>query len=189
MVRRIPIFYEIDTLLDLLKKHFALKNDPIELLIDKKSENVLDIRMLNFDGHTAQSPSITEEDFRDRCPYLYERMKFLRDKPNYLGVTHNPYDSDELTRHMLIGQSMVVQIPFQKRHEMLLKDPFLVEWFDRACFPYNEDAPITPLYLKILDSLKGNTYLVAAHDPVNPHLGEDKFYAVLGSHKVSGKIR
>lgn len=211
--QRVPAFYEIDNLLDLLKKHFALKNDPIELLVDKESEKILDLRILNcgvycsedtqkihgiesiginrrtiLDRYKAEHEDVTEEVFQNTCPYLFERMKFFNDKPSLLGFTQNTYQSDDLNRHMLIGQSIVVELPFDKRHEFLLKNPSMFEWFDRACSFYNEDDPVSPLRLKVLESVKGNTYLVAAQDSDNPHLGHEKFYAVLGTKKTLNRL-
>ena len=162
-----------------LTDYYEFRHLPLQLVVEGEDDVLVEIRRLATPNSKQREESLGNV-LENCCPYLHEISVHLERYPN-----RSPFFSGQLQSHMLVGQSIIVQLGHNRRTDFLLKNPYLVDLFNQHASRadgIDESSKISPFRINVLDHIHNNVFLVEARSILNPdHYSHERFFAVLGT--------
>ena len=161
-----------------LQKYFNLKELPLQIVVKGDNDELIDIQEMEagyVNSNTSSAGSLEK-----KCPYLNDMF-------DHAARYKTPFDRElklsNSTPEMLVGNSFIVQLSSNRRADLLVKNPFLMNLFNQTYQgDRSEDAEIPPLEINVLEHIERNVYLVEANSTYNPDkYYRERFFATIGT--------
>lgn len=160
-----------------LQKYFHLKELPLQIVVKGDDDELVDIQEMEasyVDSNTSPVGSL-----EDKCPYLSEIFDCAENNRNLQRELTFSNSAPEV----LVGLSFIVNLSSDRRTDLLIKNPYLLDLFNQSHQgDRSEDAKIPPLEINVLDHLEKNVYLVEVSSTYNPHPHyRERIFATIGT--------